>query len=77
MTIKEEFEKAFKQRFTKQETSTVTTTFVLPEVIALWAAKWMAEMCALIAGENWLSDDAPVLIADRIRQLAKELDAHS
>lgn len=55
--IKEELTEAFEQAFP----ITMNNTHV-------WAAKWMAERCALLVEANGLH-------ADGIRQLAKELNA--
>lgn len=74
MTLKEEFEKALQEKLAKNDY----------ESIAYWAAKWMAEKCALITqsmmtGEKeesheFAKDARSFITAVMIRQLAKELE---
>lgn len=66
--IKQEFEKAFYEKFTGTNNE---------RHAALWAAKWMAERCANYIEHESLPDaySEPCLeeFAKEIRQMAKEL----
>lgn len=68
--IREEFEKAFRERFT------LSTGVPIPSITgyaeALWAAKWMAERICNHAEQSCGSDK--FMSVDDIRKLAKELD---
>lgn len=71
MTIKEEFEKAFKYwelEVFKNRRITCTSH----KEAALWAAKWMAEKCANeLYGQKIADGSDP---GETIRQLSKELE---
>jgi hypothetical protein len=69
MSIKEEFEKAFEEKYGTLRTN----EWHFQRMSSLWAAKWMGERCAKVAegsGHYCLSDTAKA-----IRTLAKELES--
>ena len=64
MTLREEFEKAFDEAWETRETS---------YEIALWAAKWTTERCAIEIDNEIFTYDR-VRHAEMCRNVAKELD---
>lgn len=75
MGVKQSFEEALVKEWPITVMEGISVTTKGTNLIALWAAKWMAERCAteLEKSESYRDIVEAKICADDIRKLAKEL----